>query len=70
MELYLKRGEQLLGVLISKTTDFPWVNCKFNPTAFFKEVQPLFDEELKLLEADLMHEWQSAISVSMPLTSV
>ena len=60
MGFHLKRGEQLLGVLISKTTDFPWVSCDFNPTAAFEEVQPLFDEELKLLEADLMDAWQSA----------
>ena len=57
MELHLKRGVQLLGVLISKTTDLPWVNCEFNPTASFKEVQPLFDEEL---DADLMDAWQDA----------
>lgn len=60
MELHLKRGVQLLGVLISKTTDLPWVNCEFNPTASFKEVQPLFDEELNLLDADLMDAWQDA----------
>ena len=60
MELHFKRGEQLLGVLISKTTSFPWVHCEFNPIALFKEVQPLFDKELNLLEADLMDAWQSA----------
>lgn len=60
MQLHLKRGEELLGVLLSKATDFPWVNCEFEPTASFKEVQPLFDEELNLLDADLMDAWQNA----------
>jgi hypothetical protein len=60
MELHLKRGDELLGVLLSKATDFPWVSCAFEPTASFEEVRPLFDEELKLLDADLMDAWQSA----------
>lgn len=60
MQFHLKRGDELLGVLLSKATDIPWVNCEFEPTASFKEVQPLFDEELNLLDADLMDAWQSA----------
>ena len=50
----------MLGVLLSKATDTPWVICEFEPTASFKEVQSLFDEELNLLDADLMDAWQSA----------
>jgi len=60
MELHLKRGEELLGVLRSKDTDFPWVNCEFEPSASFAKVQPLFEEELTLLDADMMDEWQIA----------
>jgi hypothetical protein len=60
MELHLKLGEELLGVLRSTASDFPWVNCKFEPTASFVKVQPLFDEELTLLDADRMDEWQIA----------
>ena len=60
MKLHLKRGEHLLGVLIVKTTDFPWVKCEFMPTASFSEAQPLFDEELNLLEAEAMDAWQRA----------
>jgi len=60
MKLHLKRGEELLGVLRSKATDFPWVDCEFEPTAAFATVQPLFEEELTLLDADRMNAWQIA----------
>ena len=60
MELHLKRRDELLGVLRSLDTDFPWVNCIFEPTTSFDEVRPLFDEELKLLDADQMEEWETA----------
>jgi len=58
MELFLKRGEELVGILRSCDTDFPWVNCTFEPTAAFDELQPLFEEELGLLDSDKMEEWQ------------
>jgi hypothetical protein len=60
MELELKRGRELLGVFRSYDTDFPWVNCKFEPTSSFDEIRPLFEEELKLLDADRMDEWETA----------
>ena len=60
MEFYLKRGEELLGVLRATRTDFPWVICEFERTASYESVQPLFDEELSLLEADRMDAWESA----------
>ena len=59
MELHLKRGEELLGVLRSYDSDFPWVNCRFEPTSSFDAIRPLFDEELKLLDADQMDEWET-----------
>jgi hypothetical protein len=60
MEFYLKRGEELLGVLRLTGSDFPWVNCEFEPTAAFAGVQPVFQEELRLLESDNMDAWQMA----------
>ena len=60
MEFHLMRGEEVLGVLVLKTTDFPWINCEFKPAASFEEVRSYFDEELKLVEADSMEEWESA----------
>lgn len=60
MEFYLKRDEELLGVLRAKRTDFPWLICEFEGTAPFKSVQPLFDEELSLLETDRMDAWEFA----------
>ena len=60
MELLLKRGEELIGVLTSSDTDFPWVNCVFEPAAAFADLQSSFEEELRLLDADKMEEWQGA----------
>ena len=60
MEFQLKRGEELLGVLRSCGSDFPWVVCSFEPTKSFAEVEPLFEVELRLLDADEMEAWESA----------
>lgn len=38
---YLKRADTLLGVLELCGGDFPWHECKFEPTAAFNEVSPL-----------------------------
>ena len=54
------RGEQLLGVLLLKTPDFPWLFCDFTPTPAFEDVRSYFDDELKLLEADAMDAWERA----------
>ena len=62
MELHLKCGEELLGILRSYDIDFPWLNCKFQPTVAFREVEPLFEEELKFLNADDMEAWETAYS--------
>ena len=60
MELHLKQGEKLLGILRSYDTDFPWVNCKFEATPSFNDIRPLFDQELRLLDADQMDDWETA----------
>jgi len=62
IELHLKRGEQLLGILNSYEIDFLWLNCKFQPTDAFREVAPLFEEELKFLNADDMEARETAYS--------
>ncbi len=39
---YLKRADTLLGVLELCGGDFPWHEGKFEPTAAFEEIRPLF----------------------------
>jgi hypothetical protein len=65
MELHLKRADELLGTLRSYSTDFPWVNCRFEPLPAFEDVRPLFDEELRLLDtglvdSDQVEQWEIA----------
>ena len=60
LELHLKRGEALLGVLDCHAPDQPWYECKFEAAAGFSEVKQLFDDELKFLDADQMDDWQIA----------
>jgi hypothetical protein len=60
VEFQLKRGEELLGVLRPCGNDFPWVMCSFEPTESFAEVEPLFEEELRLLDAEEMEAWERA----------
>jgi hypothetical protein len=36
---YLKRADTLLGVLELCGGDFPWHECKFEPTAAFEEIR-------------------------------
>ena len=54
----LYRGETLLGVLTPTESDQPWWLGSFAPTIAFEEVRPLFLQELKLLNADQMGEWE------------
>ena len=60
IELHLKRGEELLGVLHRYDSDMPWFKCRFEGAAAFSEVKQFFDEELELLDADEMDLWQIA----------
>jgi len=40
---HLKKAETLLAVLEIYGGDFPWHDCKFEPTAAFDEFRSLFD---------------------------
>ena len=59
-ELHLKRREELLGVLHCYDLDMPWFKGRFEAAAGFSEVRQLFEDELKLLDADQMDDWQIA----------
>jgi len=60
MELHLKRGEELLGVLHRCQPDFPWFMCSFEAGEGFSQVKQFFDEELELLESDEIDQWEIA----------
>jgi len=47
---YLKRADTLLGVLELCGGDFPWHECKFEPTAAFEEIRPLLEYITPLIE--------------------
>jgi len=55
----LIRGGALLGTIThhAEQDDFPWHGGVFEPTPEFDSVRPLFDDELRLLNADQMDEW-------------
>ncbi|MCC7103974.1 MAG: hypothetical protein IT307_02410 [Chloroflexi bacterium] len=50
----------VLGRLMRRDTDRPWTNCDFEPTDAFERVKPAFDEELQLLNAGWMDDWEEA----------
>ena len=49
----LIRGDKILGTveIVSNKCDFPWYGGTFTPDDAFAQVKPLFDEELRLLNA-------------------
>ena len=49
--LELRRGDVLLGTLHACGSDQPWLVCRFEATAAFEEVRPLFDEELRIMDS-------------------
>ncbi|HVE55475.1 MAG TPA: hypothetical protein VNB22_01515 [Pyrinomonadaceae bacterium] len=51
MEFHLKQKDKLLGTLRSYDSNFPWINCKFEPTEAFQAIKPLFDEKIEFLES-------------------
>jgi hypothetical protein len=55
----LVRSDVVLGVVTHDPSqdDFPWQGGVFSPTADFDDVRPLFEEELRLLNADQMDAW-------------
>ena len=54
----LREGDVLVGRLHEYSLDFPWVLCKFEPTAEFGDLKELFAEEMSLLKAENWHESQ------------
>ena len=60
MEFQLKQKGKLLGTLRYYESNFPWTNCKFEPTEAFQAVKSLFDEEIELLEKDDIENWEIA----------
>lgn len=55
----LKHGSAVLGTLQPYDSDFPWINCKFEPTASYASFKPLFDAERQDLEKDAdMNQWE------------
>jgi len=47
----LVQGETLLGTLAAKDVDQPFYRTTFEPTSAFEPLRPLFDEELRLMDA-------------------
>jgi len=60
----LWQGDVLLGTLVVTKVDQPFLFTSFEPTAEFEPIRPLFDEELRLLEAeesdDTIDAWDAA----------
>ena len=57
---HLMKDKELLGVLHSYESNFPWLNCKFEATSAFEKFRPLFETELAALGADDMTNWEAA----------
>jgi hypothetical protein len=47
----LYHQQELLGQLVVTDADFPWLNGRFQAESGFERVRPLFEEELRLLDA-------------------
>jgi hypothetical protein len=62
VEYQLKQNDVLIGTLRSVDTDFPWINCKFEPTEAFQSIKFLFDAEVKVLNVNPsdLDEWEAA----------
>jgi hypothetical protein len=58
--IYLKRGDTLLGTLRVVGAEHPWTLCEFEPQPPFEEVRPLFEHEIALLDANDMSAWAEA----------
>jgi hypothetical protein len=55
-------GDELLAELVVTGGDFPWLNARVRPAAWFADVRPLFDEELRRLEFidGELEQWEAA----------
>ncbi|QRP45282.1 hypothetical protein [Amycolatopsis sp. FDAARGOS 1241] len=71
----LVRGDELLGQIVIENADLAWHFGRFLPEPAFAEVQPLFDEELALVDSGLddnYDPWERVherITASMSLVS-
>jgi hypothetical protein len=71
----LRRGDELLGEIITNGADFPWLEGIFVARPGFAEVKALFDEELALLESGAdsdIQAWEAIygrIAATMSLTA-
>jgi len=57
----LCRGDEVLGEITITEADFPWLSGRFAPRSGFADVEPLFVEELGLL--DVLQESNSKADV-------
>ncbi|GIH23934.1 hypothetical protein Aph01nite_22440 [Acrocarpospora phusangensis] len=48
----LRRGEEIVGDIHVNDNDFPWLSGRFVAHPGYAAVEPLFDQELALIEAD------------------
>jgi hypothetical protein len=60
----LRKGDEVLGTLVSYSWDFPWLDCDFEPTEAFDHYRDLFVGEFRLLKAPESQiedsEWEDA----------
>ena len=50
----LMRRDACLGVLTCHEIDQPWIRCHFVADSAFAEIEPFFEAELRILEAEPM----------------
>ena len=53
-------GGKLIGRIVRRTADFPFIFGSFEATPDFAAHAPLFAEELRLMNEDRMDEWELA----------
>ena len=59
---HLLRGGEVVADLIVYGGDFPWVNARLDPKQGFEEIRPMFEEELRLVDAhdENIQAWEQA----------
>lgn len=55
----LRKDDHLLGRVIAREWDFPWLSCDFEPAPAFDEYRALFTEEYPLLSSDTDTNWDT-----------
>lgn len=56
----LMQKDVILGELSNPNLDMPVFFCTFRARPEFEQIRPLFDEELRLLNEEVMDEWETA----------